>query len=844
LLYRPPPSKQNGLTTNQFFNEFSDLLDCTTTSSGKLLLCGDFNFHWDNQQHSDTMHMKDILESAGLQQLVSGPTHTSGHTIDWILTRESENLVSKTEISHLISDHHMIHCSLSLFKPPLPQIVQSYRCYKAINLDELQSEIEQSDLIKEPAETLDSKLDQYNDILTSIINKLAPQKTRRVTVRPVTPWYNEMIHAAKVERRKCEANWRRSGLTVHFEMYKTARNKVTALIGKAKTSYYSEKVQDCDTDQKALFRVVDEILGRNKKQALPPHTSIKEVRERFSDYFKTKIETIRSNLDSEVKDELPNVVYVLPLPDPAPAGHLTTLHPLTTEEVHKLITKAPTKSCTLDPLPTWLLKKVVTPLLQPITDIVNTSLEYNTFPSAMKKALVTPLLKKPTLDKSILKNYRPVSNLSFISKITERAVLTQLTDHMDKYDLHSPVQSAYRTNHSTETALLKIQNDILMGLDSGQGMILVLLDLSAAFDTIDHDILVSRLQSRIGIQDPAKQWFESYLQHRFQSIYLNGSSSDAIELLYGVPQGSVLGPSDFTCYTGPTYHIASHHGISIHKYADDTQLYLGFDFEKQETAIAQMECCVNDIRAWMRDNKLKLNDDKTELLIITTARQAHKVTIDHIKIGDCTVKAVPIAKNLGATFDNTMTLNNHVTALIKSCNFQLRSVGQARKFLTQKAADKIIHAFISSRLDCGNSLLYNLPEYQLQRVQRVQNTAARILTKTHKFDHISPVLDSLHWLPIQKRIEFKILILTFKCVHGPAPKYLAELIHPYLPTRTLRSSDQLLLQIPKTRLKSYGDRSFTKAAPTLWNSLPLHIRTLTSLDSFKSNLKTFLFERS
>ena len=202
------------------------------------------------------------------------------------------------------------------------------------------------------------------------------------------------------------------------------------------------------------------------------------------------------------------------------------------------------------------------------------------------------------------------------------------------------------------------------------------------------------------------------------------------------------------------------------------------------------------------------------------------------------------AKNLGATFDKCMNLADHVTNLVKSCNFQLRCIGRARKYLTPEAAEKIIHAFISSHIDCGNSLLYNLPDYQIEHVQRVQNTAARILTLTKKYDHISPILKSLHWLPVEKRIDFKILTLTYKCLHNLAPKYLEELIKPYNPIRNLRSSDQLLLEVPKTRLKTYGDRSFTKAAPTLWNSLPLEIRSCDSLDTFKTQLKTFLFNRS
>ena len=137
-----------------------------------------------------------------------------------------------------------------------------------------------------------------------------------------------------------------------------------------------------------------------------------------------------------------------------------------------------------------------------------------------------------------------------------------------------------------------------------------------------------------------------------------------------------------------------------------------------------------------------------------------------------------------------------------------------------------------------------LPDYQLKRVQRIQNTAARILTRTRKHDHITPVLEALHWLPVVKRIDFKILTLAYKCLHNLAPKYLEDLLEWYTPTRSLRSSDQHLLKVPKTRLKTFGDRSFSKAAPTLWNSLPLPIRSAESLDSFKKQLKTYLFNRS
>jgi hypothetical protein len=684
-------------------------------------------------------------------------------------------------------------------------------------------------------------LEQYNSTITNLIDKHAPIKKGIVTIRPVTPWYNEAIHAARVERRKCEARWRSSGLTVHREIYKDSRNQVTSLIKKAKISYFTDKIEDCGTDQKKLFNVVDEILGRKKEQVLPPHTALKDVLDRFSTFFHAKIVTIRHCLDAELFHSSTNYPSLLPIDDPPPTSQLTELRPLTTDEIQKIVLRSPNKSCVLDPMPTWLLKKFTEPLIPTITDIVNKSIQSSIFPSALKEARVTPLIKKPSLDRNVLKNYRPVSNLPFVSKILEKAVLMQLIDYMEANNLFCPVQSAYRAKHSTETALLKIQNDILLELDAGRGVILVLLDLSAAFDTIDHDILVSRLQSRLGISGPALQWFHSYLEDRSQAVYLNGVSSDPVVLIHGVPQGSVLGPVKFLAYMCPIYDIAQLHAISMHQYADDTQLYLAFDLDKQEEAMARMEACVSDIRIWMRQNKLKLNEDKTELLVIAPARQAHKISVDAINIGDCEVKSSKVAKNLGATFDDTLCLAPHVTSIVKSCNFQLRSIGQARKYLTHDATEKVIHAFVSSRLDSGNSLLYGLPDYQIKRIQRLQNTAARILTRTRKHEHITPILRQLHWLPIEKRIQFKILTLTYKCLHNLAPSYLSDLIEPYCPSRTLRSSDQLLLKVPKTRLKSYGDRSFSKASPTLWNALPCNIRSCDTLDNFKSTLKTHLF---
>ena len=202
------------------------------------------------------------------------------------------------------------------------------------------------------------------------------------------------------------------------------------------------------------------------------------------------------------------------------------------------------------------------------------------------------------------------------------------------------------------------------------------------------------------------------------------------------------------------------------------------------------------------------------------------------------------AKNLGVVFDSTFNMATHINNVCKKAFYEIRNIGRIRRFLDDKAAEALVHAFVSSKLDYCNSLLYGLPKKQHEKLQRVLNCAARVVSKVQKYEHITPVLSSLHWLPIPQRIEYKVILMTFKALNGLAPKYLEELLVWHKAPRSLRSNDRKLLVVPRTKLKYFGDRAFVKAAPVLWNSLPLSMRQITELDSFKSCLKTQLYRKA
>jgi hypothetical protein len=459
--------------------------------------------------------------------------------------------------------------------------------------------------------------------------------------------------------------------------------------------------------------------------------------------------------------------------------------------------------------------------------------------------MVTPLLKKSSLDRENMKNYRPVSNLPYVSKLLEKVVMKQLNDHMEDHALCEPLQSAYRSNHSTETAMVKVMNDLLVAADTKkQCVLLVLLDLSAAFDTIDHSVLLQRLRNMFGVDGDALDWFRAYFSNRFQAVSIDQQSSAAVPLTTGVPQGSVAGPALFPRYTQPIGDIVRAHGMNLHLYADDTQLYVSCPISEAVTTKEELEQCVSALRDWMSANLLKLNDDKTEFMVVGTRHTLQHCTnqLACIKVGNTNVNSAASAKNIGVVMDPLLSMEKQVSKITRTCYMALRDIGRIRRYLTVDATKQLILSHVMCHLDVHNALLYKIADCVLNKLQVVQNRAARLI---FKLDRCAPTeeirRDVLHWLPVKYRIEFKINLLTYKCLNNLAPSYLSDLINVRVPTKKTRSADKFLLDDPKGRI-SVGDRAFSVCSPSLWNVLPEELKYSVNVKKFKESLKTHLFK--
>jgi hypothetical protein len=868
-IYRPPYSKKNRTTNKQFLEELPTVL--SHFQHKETVFCGDLNLHFDSKDDSSAKTARNLISDFNLQQLITEPTHEDGHTLDPIIASDSCPIDAIFLRQFKFSDHFAVFFSLLGAKKDLNSKRKvTSRCLKRIDelnfkndtkcaLDDLQkkhnhchsvgshrTEITENVTDKQPPEMPEtpaaalpaSQISEFthdlNAALSEVLESHAPLRTRYVTDRPSAPWRTDEVLEAKRDLRRAEEKCRNNPLTVNHEIYKQKRMALKKLNDQAKEEYFCSRLDACTTS-KEMYSVTDEMFPSKTDKTYPNSPPLAELPEAFSNFFMEKVSNIRAVLDQSM-------------------GHatfssfsgdifLTKFSPVSNDFVRELLTTHPLKMSDMDPLPPSLFRLCLEDLVPIVTSIINDSLSTGVVPDVYKIAKVHPLLKKTDLDPDNMKNYRPVSNLPLLSKLLERVVLIQLQDHIKRNGLLDDFQSAYKKNHSCETALLYIMNNLVSNADSKQVSLLALLDLSAAFDTIDHRILLSRLNQTFGISGMVLRWFESYLSDRSQMVSVDGKVSQPAALRFGVPQGSVLGPVLFTLYVQPLSDIIKDENVDHHKYADDTQILDSGPPSDISNVEKKLEVCIDKVSDWMTCNKLKLNGDKTELLVSGTKHFLSKLnSTPALSVGSAKVSSSTYVKDLGVLIDQTLTMHNHISNVCSAANYAIKQLSSVRKFLNFPAAVQLVSSLVLSRLDYCNSLLYGLPDCELNRLQNVQNNAARMIFRRSRRHSVTPLLVQLHWLPIEYRVKYKIAVFAFQKFHDGLPSYLSSLLKVERKAVNTRSSlEKRLEPLTNPRTKTHGDRMFTVSASVIWNDLPRALRESDTLTQFKSRLKTHYF---
>ena len=528
-------------------------------------------------------------------------------------------------------------------------------------------------------------------------------------------------------------------------------------------------------------------------------------------------------------------------------SNLDKFNMLSNDDVIDIISSLSSKHCELDPVPTTLFKSCITYIMPYLLYIVNTSLGTGVFPMQFKTAIVRPAGKNLAADRNEKPNYRPVSNLSFLSKFLEKCVLKQLLHHLDENELFNKFQSAYRRFHSCETAMTKITNDIFENMDRNANTFLVFLDLSAAFDLVDHSILLKRLQDHFFIHGTAIKWLKSYLSDRKYFVKINCSISNGIITLFGVPQGSILGPILFLLYIAEIETIAKLYGLSIHIFADDMQLYISFRNSDTLVNISNIEHCLRHIKMWMATNFLKINEDKTNLLVVSPSQNRNNINNICISFSGSIVLPSSSAKNLGVKIDSSMSFQDQINSVTSKGYLYLHNFYRVADKLTHDLKVLLVTSYILPLIDYCNVVFVSATKCYVNKLQKLLNSAVRFIFnikgKKRFKTSITPYLQKLHILPVHLRVNYKLCLLVYKCIHGSAPQYLCELLTAKVGYSSLRSSKDLYaleIKVPRT---TYGESAFSYIAPYHWNKLPSDIRLSTTIESFKSALKTYYFRQ-
>ena len=723
IIYRLDESKP------VFIQEFYNFMEILTISYSNLVICGDFNVHVNKPTEPFVLNFNDILDTFSLHQSVNVPTHKLGNTLDLII--HDPNVLTITDIDVEKpdrSDHYLIFFQILCNIESDVKREITFRNIKNVDLNNFRNDIRQaSDLFLQTYDVnnFSHSLSLFSNVFGEVVDSHAPLITKKVDINHKPGWLDHEFKTARCQRRKLYKKWKRTKDPLDRLMFETSRRDVNDLSVSKRKEYFSKCISDSNS-QRELYNICYSLLDTQQCKSLPDFQDPAHLANDFNHFFIQKIENIRDELSNVNLANIDVNKYFGvdgSLGGPICArSTLSEFKQLSVPELMKIIRSRKIKTSAADIIPAQLLSSGLDDIIHSLTELVNISLSTASI-HGLKDSIVKPLLKKRGLDAEKLSNYRPVANIPYLSKIIEYDVAIELKDHMDFNNIHIHSQSGYKPNHSCETLLLRLNNDILMAMDEGKCIILLLLDLSAAFDTVDHDRLMYILFHEIGLRGHVLAWFESYLFQRRQAVGINGKLSDFLDTQYGVPQGSVLGPILFNIYVRSFIHILNQAGFNAHGYADDHQVTKVFSVEFQYESIrVAVPRCLDIIAHWMKASFLKLNSSKSQVIIFAPKKLASQVYIDQIKLSNgCSIPVSTMVNNLGVIVDAELSYSPQINSICSQSYRLLKNLASVRKFLSADDLRLLVQSIIISRIDNCNSLLYGVLARYTNKLQKLQN---------------------------------------------------------------------------------------------------------------------------
>ena len=696
-------------------------------------------------------------------------------------------------------------------------------------------------------------VEMLTEDITKILDTMAPIKVFQVRTR-YAPWISCSTKEWMKLRDEAQRQAGESNLEEDWIKYKRLRNKISNILKTEKKLWQAKKLDEAASDMGKTWRIVKSWLGW-ASGGPPTQLSIGgllickpyQIAQCMNEYFTTKVRTIVANLPQNNRDPLQLINNLMQ--NRTCSFSLQAVHP---DEVDKIISKLKSsKSCGLDNIDSFIIKVAQKDLVPVITHIVNLSISQQIFPTAWKTAKIIPLHKKNEVTDP--RNYSSVALLAIFSKILERAIFQQIVKYLESNHLLHPSHHGFRKGHNTATALLEMSDNWIEALDNKDITATVMLDLSAAFDVVDPGILLEKLKI-YGFEDNGVNWLNSYLTSRYQQVYVDGSLSEPLPVVIGVPQGSILGPLLYTIFTNDLPEVIHQHDppVSLQEqhipfnlpckacggiccFADDST----FSISDKDPATLEhkMNLKYKEISSYMSMNRLALNTDKTHVLIMASAQQHNK----HGNFGVVLNTGAEIItpsddeRLLGAQVSNNFLWNAHIFGNEKSMVKMFTSRINA-SFKTRKM---IANGLVMSRIVYLIQVYGNASEYLLRFLQVLQNKAARVVTRLRWGTETATLLRQVGWLSVKQLYVFHSLILVFKMMKEGNPVYLKDRFRTNFAYQT-RQATGCCFVITETPKSEKSRKSFVHNSTLLWNSLPVEIRKIDKIEMFRNKLKEWI----
>ena len=842
--YRPPSAN------SWYLDKICEMLDHASSTSHEIYFMGDLNIDWNSFCCPMKMKLMNASAACGLSQVINKPTRICLKTdgtrvatcIDHIFINTPEFCSNSISVPIGCSDHNLIAIVRKTKVPkPGPKVLRK-RSFQRFNQARYEEDVKNANwskvfLEKDPDEALQA----FNGILMTIVDYHVPLK--KFTVKNVnTPWLDKELKEHMRERDQVKLTAISSSLKSDWQIYCKLRNFVTKSNKKKKKLYYENRINEIKHDSKQLWNTLNYLLRGNTKST-PSYLEVggefftkpKDIANHLNSYFITKIDKLKSTV-------LPNNTDLsYTLIDHIMEGKQCSFEfkKVSVAKVELMLMTCKDKPPGVDDLDSKLLRPIA-PLIAPmVTHIINLCFNENVCPQAWKISKVVPIPKNKKLPFSE-SNSRPISLLPILSKIMERIVYEQMQSYFSNNNLITNFQHAYREKYSTATALTQMVDDWFKEIEERKIIGVILLDFSAAFDIMDHELMLKKFKS-YGFSQSALLWINSYLSDRRQMVYFNGSYSDVKHVKHGVPQGSCLGPLLYTIFTNDLPLVLQKASISM--YADDSTIYLA------EAKISDLNINLDRelklVLDWINSNKLILNVSKTTSVVIgTNYSLCLKPKLD-LSISNMLIKQVEETKLLGVIIESKLSWDKHIQRVVTKMGNTLSVIKRCAKYLTKQTIKQVIQALVLSHLDYCSTVWSNTSLGNIRKLQLVQNKAARVALSCGWRTNVIKMHECLSWFEVKNRLLYSLMVFIKNVIRAKTPFIFYQKLsfstdaHNY----STRHATAGCFALPRSKTKS-GQRTTSYRAMQEWNTLPNHITQQNDIYGFKKILKEHYLKRN